>query len=256
MILHPIVKLLSDAIIPHPKPVVYISGGLDSTIILHHLHEKTDETIYTYTYGFFPDDNEFESASYIAEEYGTVHKAVLINNFLKRAPEVLQYLSRPKFNYQTLWVAEQAFKDGRQSCYIAEALDEHFGGYWYKPDLNYLESWADHFHFIRTTYKEIHKMFDLRCEIPFTYLDFHETLPYWDSGRGKEKLREIYKGIIPESARTKRKRSGAPRWRRLWDREISFQFPGVNPTSDEEIRKYLNQYVTWVWIRVNKIESG
>lgn len=250
--IHPIVKLLSDAVIPHPKPVVYISGGLDSTILLHHLWEKTDEKIYTYTYGFFSDDNEFKDARKISEWYGTTHKEVLVDNFIHRLPKIQRHLKRPRFNVQIFWVIEQAHKDGRETCYLGEGLDEHFGGYWYKPHLSYVEAWSDHFQYIRPTHLELHDVFGLRCEIPFTYLDFRKTLPYWDPQREKGDLRKIYERIIPKCAIDKRKRSGAPTWKRLWTQYLSEIYPNIKPKSDNEIRWYLNKYTIGVWHRVNE----
>ena len=36
---------IGDSVVPYPKPAVFISGGLDSTILLHHLLEKSDEEV-------------------------------------------------------------------------------------------------------------------------------------------------------------------------------------------------------------------
>jgi len=45
--LREVVKMLKGRVYILPKPAVYISGGLDSTILLHHLKEKTKKEIYT-----------------------------------------------------------------------------------------------------------------------------------------------------------------------------------------------------------------
>jgi len=248
---HPIVKIIDEVITPFPKPAIYLSGGIDSTILLHHLSMKTDEPIHSYTFAFFKDENEFEEAETVAEYYGTIHHEVVIDNFTGRFPEILRHLSRPRFNVQTYWLAEQAQRDGRRTCYIGEGLDEHFGGYWYKPHLNYLESWVDHFQYIRPAHKEIHDIFGLNCEIPFTYLDFRKTLPYWDPSREKLHLKKAYSGILPDFVVQRRKNPGRPHYRKLWDRELSKIYSEMEPKSDEEIRRLLNKYATAIWLGVH-----
>ena len=170
---------------------------------------------------------------------------------MDRLPEIQKHLTKPRFNVQIYWLIEQAHKDGCKTGYLAEGLDEHFSGYWYKSHLNYIESWKDHFKYIRPVHTKLHKIFGLRCEIPFTYIDFSKTLPYWDPAREKTYLRRMYRNILPDYVINKRKRSGAPNWQMLWDREISKKYPGINPTSSEEIRRYLNLYTTWIWSRVH-----
>ena len=248
---HPIVELIRKSVNPHPKPAVYISGGIDSSILLHHVLEKVQDEVYTYTYAFFEDDNEFEEAGNVADYYGTTHKEVLIKPFIGRFPEILTHFDRPRFNLQTYWVAEKASKDGRGSAYIGEGLDEHFGGYWYKTDKNYIESWVDHFQFIRTTHLKNHEIFDLRCEIPFTYLPIEETLPYWDPTREKTHLRNAYRDILPDFVIERRKMPGRPTWRKLWERELCQLYPHIQPKTDEEIRVLLNRYATGVWLAVH-----
>ncbi len=217
---------------------------------------KTDEPIYSYTFAFFKDENEFEEAETIAEDYGTIHHEVVIDNFTGRFPEILRHLSRPRFNVQTYWLAEQAQRDGRRTCYIGEGLDEHFGGYWYKPHLNYLESWVDHFQYIRPAHKEIHDIFGLNCEIPFTYLDFKKTLPYWDPSREKLHLKKAYSGILSDFVVQRRKNPGRPHWRKLWDRELSKIYTDIEPKSDAEIRSLLNRYAIGIWLAVSKDNSN
>lgn len=250
--MHSIVKLLGEAVKIFPKPAVYISGGIDSSIILHHVMEKAQEEVYTYTYAFFEDDNEFEEARRLADYYGTRHREVLIKPFIGRFPEILVYFDRPRFNFYAYWLAEQASKDGRGTGYFGEGLDEHFGGYWYKQDLEYIESWADHFHFIRSSHIRCHEIFDMRCEIPFTYLPINETLLYWDPTREKKHLRNAYREILPDFVIERRKMPGRPAWRKLWDRELRQLYPSMEPESDEKIRSLLNRYATGIWLAVHR----
>ena len=56
-----IVELINKAVIPYPKPAVFISGGLDSTIVLHHLSQKnTEEQIHTFTAYWEHKDDELD----------------------------------------------------------------------------------------------------------------------------------------------------------------------------------------------------
>lgn len=250
-----LVKLIDACIIPKPKPAVYISGGFDSTIILHHLSEKTDEPIYTYTFGFAPDDNEFEPAQKVAEHYGTVHREILLDNLLARYPEILQHFPFPRFNIWIWWLAEAAAKDTRQSAYTGEGGDEQFGGYWYRPQSTYVSLWKDHYEYIKPTYEIAHNHFNIELVMPFSMLDFRKTLPFWDAKREKTHLRQAYKGILPEFVLNRRKKSGGADYIKFWKRELSAKFP-LHPADDEPtastIRKLWQQYATYVWLQTRK----
>jgi len=246
-----IIALINEVIISYSKPAIYISGGIDSTILLHHLSLKTDEKINTYTYGFKDQPNEFKNAERVAKYYNTNHKEVVIKDFIKRFSEIQSFLDRPRFNVQCYWLAEQAKRDGVETVYVGEGLDEHFGGYWNKPDLSYIASFADHYIYIVPTYKQIHNYFGLKCEIPFSNLDARQTIAFWDYKREKQYLRNAYKGIIPDFVVNLKKHTGSPNWRLLWDNELNKEFPNIDPKDDKEIRHFLNVYTIEKWRNVN-----
>ena len=75
-----IVEMINKAIIPYPKPAVFLSGGLDSTILLHHLSQKAIEPIYTFTAYWGHKDDELEFARNVAERYGSIHHEIKIEN--------------------------------------------------------------------------------------------------------------------------------------------------------------------------------
>ena len=54
-----IIKILEEKVIAKSKPAVYISGGIDSTIVLHHLTQKSKEPLYTYTAKFKMNGDEW-----------------------------------------------------------------------------------------------------------------------------------------------------------------------------------------------------
>lgn len=246
-----LVALIRDCVHPHPKPAIYIGGGIDSAIILHHLQEKANEEIYTYTFGFEGEPNEFQAARRVAEHYGTRHQEVVIGELLPTYPEILKHLSKPRFSIWVYWVAEKAHEDGREICYVGEGGDEHFGGYWYKPRQSYLESWVGLFQWGIPTYKAVHDIFGLRFEAPFLKLDWRETYPYYDYEQHKFFLRKAYKGILPDFVLDRKKNPARRNYRLFWEKELKQHFATLNPTSDEEIRELWQIWVTQEWLRLH-----
>jgi len=243
--------MIDACVVSKPKPAVYISGGLDSAILLHHLTLKATEQIYTYTFGF-PSDHEFEYAKKIASYYHICHRHILVENMLDKYPEILKHFPFPRFNLWVWWLAEQAKKDGRETAYAGEGADEHFGGYWNKRDRSYLQSWADHFEYIKPTYEIVHRVFRLNLEMPFTKLDFHKTLRYWDSKQEKTLLREAYKGIIPDFVRERKKVAGGANYLLFWEKELHKHYPQPNPHGKDVtralVRRLWQLHATKVWL--------
>jgi len=247
---HPLVALIRNAVEVYPKPCVNISGGLDSTIILHHLAEKTDEPIYTYTVGFKSEDNEFAVARHVADHYGTHHTEVYITHMLDRYPAILKHFAQPRFNLWPYWVAEQAKKDGRESCYIGEACDEHFGGYWYKPQQSYVEHWSNFFTYVHSTYQTIYDHFTIRLVAPFhpNNLNWQLTYPYYDHTQQKQPLREAYKDELPAFLLNRTKHNGRFSYWVIWEEQLKPYFPDAHPETEDDIRLLLNQWVTRAWL--------
>lgn len=245
-----LVKMIGDVIIPFPKPAVYVSGGLDSTIILHHLTQKTDEKIYTYTAKFNVDGDEIMWSRMVAEYYRTVHKEVDCSRWLEMLPKILEGLTHPRYNVWGYFLALLAKEDGRKNVYIGEGSDEHFGGYDTKP---YLNAWADHFVYIRQMYEEIHKKFELNVYFPFDELDWKETIKYY-SPPNKYYLREVYSGILPNfiiEGRKKLAPAFSNYWQ-IWYRYVRKYFPGYQPESEEDIRKLMRYLAVKAWMEANK----
>lgn len=248
-----IVKAISSHITPHPKPCVNISGGIDSTIILHHLSEKTDETIYTYTVGFGEQETEFYEAFKVAEHYDTRHSEIQIKNMLPTFKKVLVHFSQPRFNLWPWWLAMQASEDKRLNCYIGEGGDEHFGGYWYKPRKTYVENWAGFFTYVYPTYQTIYDHWAINLEVPMhpANLDWAVTLGYYDVEQNKQHLRKAYRGILPDFVVDRKKKNGRFNYWVMYEREIKQYFPKSDPKSEDDIRQLLNVWVTREWSRVH-----
>ena len=97
--MHDIVKMIDDATPHTANPAVYISGGLDSTIVLHHVCEKAIKPVYTFTARFNVETDECEHAAEVAKHYGTIHTEVQITNLIERMPEILKIFDRPRYNF-------------------------------------------------------------------------------------------------------------------------------------------------------------
>ena len=249
---HPLVKLIGDAVQVYPKPCVNISGGIDSTIILHHLNEKCKEPIYTYTVGFTQQETEFAEAQKVADHYGTKHKNVLIDNMLREYPYILKHFKRPRFNLWPYWLAWHAHSDQWKTCYIGEGGDEHFGGYWYKPHHTYVENWVNFFTYVYPTYHTIYEgIFKIRLAAPLhpDNLDWQATHSYYDPEQNKQFLREAYKGILPDFVVNRKKLNGRKDYWQMWNQELKNSFFNVTPKTEEEIRELWNLRVTQMWLQ-------
>ena len=239
---------IGDSVVPYPKPAVFISGGLDSTILLHHLQGKTDEEIFTYSTGC-PEENEFIYATKVAEHYGTIHKNVEIHDILPTFAELQKHLDRPRFNLWPYWCYEAALEDGRKTVYIGEGMDEHFGGYWYKPETSYQEYWAGVLEWSIPTHTQLAHLFNIKLQIPFLRLDVRQTMPYWDGEhRDKTHLRNLYKNIIPDFVVERKKNPGRLNFCKIWDREIAPHIPVSKPETRLESYKIINKWVIEKWL--------
>ena len=183
---------------------VFLSGGIDSTVVLHHLTEqlqlrKDPRVIFTYTAKFGVSTDETEKASRVAQEYRTRHTKVEITDFLQTLPKIMKLFDRPRYNIWPYWLARKAKEDGVEVVYIGEGSDEIFG----YPDRGYLEGWAGQLIYVRHTYDVICKAFGLDLKAPFT--EWHHKMAadrfisplLFYKPPVKEYLRQAYAGIIP-----------------------------------------------------------
>jgi asparagine synthase (glutamine-hydrolysing) len=127
-------KILYDSIekeIPNKKFGVFISGGLDSTILLHILSEKSNKTIRTFTMGFGEETDELKDARIVANFYGTKHREIVIQELLDKFPKQIQIMGFPKRNLWGYYLAKFA---SRYVKFVFDGLggDELFGGYTFR----------------------------------------------------------------------------------------------------------------------------
>ena len=253
-----LVDVIRDCVPVFPNPAVNISGGIDSTIVLHHLREKFVGEIRTYTIGFPNMENEFEYAKRVADHYGTIHTEIQLESMLDVYPELLKSLDRPRWNLWPYYLASQQQRDVVLNCYIGEGGDEHFGGYWYKPQKSYVEYWASLFDYCLPTYQQIYDLCGVHLVVPLhpNNLSFQHTLPIYDYTQEKLGIKKLYKDILPSFVVNRKKRNGRFNYWVIWNLELKQYFPDCNPRSEEDIMRLLNLWTTRVWLQTHEEPKG
>lgn len=195
-----LVTLMRQLINPPSSHVaVYLSGGIDSSVVLHHVCEKI-RTVRTYTTVFGVSTDETAKARRVAEYYGTLHTEVPLTDFVETLPEILRLFDRPHFNVWPYWMARQAAEDGIKTAYIGEGSDEIFG----YPDRGYLEGWAGQLIYVRPTYDIVNRHFGIDLKAPFTEMQHYLVAEFGQQAPlaffkppVKEILRRAYRDILP-----------------------------------------------------------
>lgn len=190
-----IFSAIDKAVKVEPNPAVYISGGIDSCIVLHHLRQKFKGEIHTFTAMFGNEGDKEETVERIAYYYDTKQHFVIMENFVEVLYEVMTLpFKEPRYNIWPFWLARKAEALGCENIYIGEGSDEIFGGY---ADRDFLTGWAGQIIYVRPTFDIIHDYWKLKLHAPFSDLDWFEF--YHSSYFPPQKiiLRETYKGIIP-----------------------------------------------------------
>lgn len=249
-------NLLSESIDARKCIGIMLSGGLDSTILTHHLREKKpDSKIMTFTADFGLKNNKYlDIAQEVAEHYNTEHFVVDIPDFIPDLPIILKNFEHPRWNVWIWYIVKEMERQYIRNAYVGEGLDEHFGGYISK---NYLKSWSDHFVYIIPTYEQIFKQSDdVKLHIPFDTLNWQLTMEY-HTPPNKEFIRKAYKDLIPNIVLNSRKEPPvfATSYLELWEKHgWSRFFPDYHPRKEEDVKKALKWLATKTWIDVNKIE--
>ena len=116
----------------------FLSGGVDSSVIVGLMSRKTDIPIKTFTIGFGEDDDEVEYANIIAEEFATDHheRYVKYDEIPKILPKLVWHfddLTGDSAAFPTYLVSQLARKHVKVVL-TGEGSDEMFAGYnRYKP---------------------------------------------------------------------------------------------------------------------------
>lgn len=112
----------------------YLSGGVDSSLVVALMAQQHDTAIKTYSIGFEEEGyNEFEYARLVAERYHTDHKELVLSesDYFTLMPQLIAYKDAPLGvpNEVPLWQMSQILKQDITVVLSGEGADELFGGY-------------------------------------------------------------------------------------------------------------------------------
>ncbi len=112
----------------------FLSGGVDSSTIVHFMAQQTDKPIHTFSVGF--DDagfNELPNAKLIAEKYGTEHHEfhVSTDNLTEVLPQLVAMYEEPYADSSAIPTAlvSQATSEHVKVVLNGDGGDENFAGY-------------------------------------------------------------------------------------------------------------------------------
>jgi asparagine synthase (glutamine-hydrolysing) len=112
----------------------YLSGGLDSSLIVSLMAEYANEPIKTFTIGFQEEGfNEFEFSRMVASRYRTDHKEILLSSsdYIDLIPKLISFKDSPLSvpNEVPLYEMSKELKKYITVVLSGEGADELFGGY-------------------------------------------------------------------------------------------------------------------------------
>lgn len=111
----------------------FLSGGIDSSVVVGLMREVTSGDIDTFTISF--DEKKFDESPYaraIAERFNTKHHEIKLspNDFLESLPDALNALDHPSGDaVNTFVVAKATKREGIKMALSGLGGDELFGGY-------------------------------------------------------------------------------------------------------------------------------
>ena len=129
-------RSIKDHMISDVPVGVLLSGGVDSTGVLHYAAEQTDRQICTFTVGFagerFVDERPF--ARLAAQRYGTLHQDITIgaDDFREFLPKYVWHMEEPVCEPPAIalyFVSRLARESSIKVLLSGEGGDEAFGGY-------------------------------------------------------------------------------------------------------------------------------
>ena len=113
----------------------FLSGGVDSSLIVALMSQMLDEPVKTFSVGFHHSDGEDELpyARKVAEQFGCDHHEILVdgNDFIEHAEKVLFHMDQPIADHATV-ATHMVSKLARQHVKMVltgEGGDELFAGY-------------------------------------------------------------------------------------------------------------------------------
>jgi len=198
-------KYTLDKLAGRPKKIaVFMSGGLDSTIMLHHLIDTDiDKKMNIKGYHLLFIDtkgrpiNSVESVLRAANYYNTECEIVELTakEYLNVLPLLMKDFPRPRYNVWPDWLMERAEGYLAEQVWIGEGADELFG----YPDRDFLEGWAGQLVYIKPTYEQLAEKYTFELHMPYHAIreNIGEQYQRFYHPPNKMRLRQAYDGIIP-----------------------------------------------------------
>ncbi|MCH8292489.1 asparagine synthase (glutamine-hydrolyzing), partial [Candidatus Poribacteria bacterium] len=113
----------------------FLSGGVDSTSIVHCMHEVTGTAVNTYSIGFTGKDafhNELSDAQATATVYGTEHHEIIVEpDVAELLPKLVYHLDEPlaDSSFVVTYLVSQLARESVKVILSGVGGDELFGGY-------------------------------------------------------------------------------------------------------------------------------
>lgn len=134
-------ELVAEHLASKQKVALNLSGGLDSSVLLHEMKEA-GHSLATYTTSFEGAGENFNDDAHIAKklakDYGTSHTEIVITKdiFLKNFIDAYAIIEEPNYNislptYLEVAKREGVHGDGNRVILSGDGGDEVFGGYTY-----------------------------------------------------------------------------------------------------------------------------
>ena len=135
---------------------MYLSGGIDSTVILSIMNNYCGENVNTYSIDFIPSIGEGAAASKIASKFNTNHHEINISEEdLGLFPQIVKFLDEPQGDAIILpsyKLSLEASKDVKMVL-TGEGADEILTGYQFFKSVHYIQKYRYFSHLIRSFIK-------------------------------------------------------------------------------------------------------
>lgn len=110
----------------------FLSGGVDSGLIVSILASATSEKVKTFSIGFDGEDNELPDARIVADRYQTDHHEIIITpSIIEDLPNLIRYVGEPFADSSLLpsFYVCKAMRGELKVVLSGDGGDELFGGY-------------------------------------------------------------------------------------------------------------------------------
>ncbi|ACB85440.1 asparagine synthase-related protein [Natranaerobius thermophilus] len=255
-----LIKAVADSWETGKEPGIFLSGGVDSSVVAAALANLTDKPIHTFAVGI-EDSEDIKNAEEVSQYLGTEHTVLTYTeeDMFEVLPEVIYYLE--SFDVELVnssianyLVSKLAKSNNFEITLSGEGADELFGGYHHLKDCKSDEQLNEA---LEGLLKGLHNgglqrvdrmtnAHSLNCRMPFLHsyiINYALKIPCdWKiSGNGMEKLilRQAFDGDLPEQV--------------LWRKKAQF---GIGSGNEKAMEKIIDSEITDQEYYDNKEKHG